>query len=72
MYAAIASVLLVIVLMAAFIDGRWRYDLVALSGLVAAVALGLVPGDQAFQGFSHPAVITVGAVLVLSLSLIHI
>ena len=30
------------------------------------VLLGLVSGDQAFVGFGHPAVITVGAVLILS------
>ncbi len=66
MYAAIVSVLLLAVLLAAFVDGRWRYDVVALIRLVAGVALGVVPGDEAFSGFSHPAVITVAAILAMS------
>ncbi|BBM05936.1 hypothetical protein HAALTHF_40430n [Vreelandella aquamarina] len=50
----------------AFIWGRFRYDLVALAALLCSVMLGLVPADDAFAGFGHPAVITVAAVLVLS------
>ncbi|MEX2579840.1 MAG: SLC13 family permease [Verrucomicrobiales bacterium] len=49
-----------------FLWGRIRYDLVALLALIAAVLLGLVPAENAFAGFGHPAVITVAAVLVLS------
>ena len=52
--------------MALFLWGRWRHDIVAMAALLACVALGLVPGDAAFAGFGHPAVITVAAVLVLS------
>lgn len=52
--------------LAAFIWGRFRYDLVALAALLGSVMLGLVPADSAFTGFGHPAVITVAAVLVLS------
>jgi di/tricarboxylate transporter len=52
--------------LAAFIWGRFRYDLVALAALLGSVMLGLVPTDAAFMGFGHPAVITVAAVLVLS------
>ncbi len=52
-----------------FAWGRFRHDLVALIALLAAVHMGLVPGDQAFAGFGHPAVITVAAVLVLSYAL---
>ena len=52
--------------LAAFIWGRFRYDLVALTALLGSVMLGLVPGEEAFLGFGHPAVITVAAVLVLS------
>jgi len=50
----------------AFVWGRFRYDLVALSALLGSVMLGLVPAESAFMGFGHPAVITVAAVLVLS------
>lgn len=52
--------------LAAFAWGQLRYDLVALGALLGAVALGLVPANDAFLGFGHPAVITVAAVLVLS------
>jgi len=50
----------------AFLWGRWRHDMVALGSLLAGVFTGLVPSTEAFAGFGHPAVITVGAVLVLS------
>lgn len=52
--------------LAAFVWGRFRYDLVALAALLTSVLLGLVPTGEAFLGFGHPAVITVAAVLVLS------
>ncbi len=43
--------------------GRVRHDFVALLSLFASVVAGLVPGDEAFSGFGHPAVMTVAAVL---------
>ena len=46
--------------------GRLRHDLVAASGLLAAVVLGIVPADEAFSGFSDRAVIVVGLVLIAS------
>ncbi len=49
-----------------FIWERWRYDLVALAGLLIATLLGFVPADEAFLGFGHPAVVTVAAVLIIS------
>ncbi len=49
--------------------GRWRYDLVAMSALVACILLGLIEPDKAFLGFGHPAVITVAAVLIISSAL---
>ena len=49
-----------------FVWGRFRYDLVAFAALVAAVLIGLVPAREAFLGFGHPAVITVGTVLIIS------
>jgi di/tricarboxylate transporter len=52
-----------------FIYGRWRYDAVAMAALLAAVLCGLVEPGQAFLGFGHPAVVTVGAVLALSAAL---
>jgi di/tricarboxylate transporter len=49
-----------------FLWGRWRHDLVAMAALIACVAAGLVPPEDAFAGFGHPAVVTVACVLVLS------
>ncbi len=46
--------------------GRWRYDLVAFVALLAALLTGLVPKDQAFSGFGHPATIIIALVLVVS------
>ena len=63
--AIVLSVLLLLALIG-FVSGVIRYDLVALLTLLAAIFLGLVPGEQAFYGFGHPAVITVAAVLVIS------
>ncbi len=55
--------------MVMFIWGRWRYDLVAVIALLAAIFTGVVPPGEAFHGLGHPAVITVAAVLVISRAL---
>lgn len=54
-----------------FLQGRWRHDIVALAALLASVLLGLVAPEQSFDGFSHPAIITVAAILVMSRTLQH-
>ncbi|TEA80035.1 SLC13 family permease [Allopusillimonas ginsengisoli] len=54
-----------------FLYGRWRHDIVAAAALLASVIVGLVPADEAFAGFSHPAVVTVACVLILSSALLH-
>ena len=58
--------LILAAMMGLFLWGRFRHDVVALSALMVCVLAGIVPGDAAFAGFSHPAVITVACVLVLS------
>ncbi|MFO7642070.1 MAG: SLC13 family permease, partial [Candidatus Competibacteraceae bacterium] len=57
---------LLLATMTLFLWGRWRHDMVALGALLACVLTGLVPSQQAFAGFGHPAVITVACILVLS------
>jgi di/tricarboxylate transporter len=52
--------------MALFLWGRFRHDLVALMALMACVLTGIVPAEEAFAGFGHPAVITVACVLIMS------
>ncbi len=54
------------ILVVFFVWERWRYDLVALAGLLISTLLGFVPADEAFLGFGHPAVVTVAAVLIIS------
>lgn len=45
---------------------RLRYDLVAVLGLLAGIACGIIPADQAFTGFGDEIVILVGSALVVS------
>ena len=61
---AISAVLVIALVMFAW--GRWRYDLVAMFCLIISVLLGVIPEEEAFTGFGHPAVVTVAAVLILS------
>ena len=51
--------------------GRFRYDLVAFSALMAGVVLGVVPTKDAFSGFGHPATLVVALVLVVSAGLVR-
>ena len=60
---------ILILTMAAFVWGRFRYDLVAMAALMTCVVSGLVEADTAFEGFGHPAVVTVAAVLIISSAL---
>ena len=46
--------------------GRYRYDLVAFAALLSASLLGLVPTEEIFSGFGHPAVIIIALVLIIS------
>lgn len=65
-----ATICLVLVAtLAMFLWGRWRHDMVAMGALLACVFVGLVAPERAFEGFGHPAVVTVACVLVLSRAL---
>ena len=55
-----------VILMGLLIWGKWRYDAVTLICLAALVLLGIVPANDAFSGFGHPAVVTVALVLLIS------
>ena len=46
--------------------GRWRYDLVAFIALLAALLAGVVPKEDAFSGFGHPATVIIALVLIVS------
>ena len=62
---------ILLVTLALFVWGRWRYDIVSLCALLLVFIAGPVPAEQVFLGFGHPAVITVAAVLVLSRGLLN-
>ncbi len=53
-------------MMALFVWGRLRYDLVAVLSLLVAVLVGIVPADKAFSGFSDDIVIIVASALLVS------
>ncbi len=57
---------LIAVTVALFISNRFRFDLVALFSLLAALAIGVVPTDKAFSGFSDQVVVLVASALVIS------
>ena len=57
---------IVAVMMGLFVWGRLRYDLVAMLALLASVAVGIVPADQAFTGFGDDIVVIVASALLVS------
>ncbi len=66
------QIILFVLLAAVFVFliwGRWRYDLIAFSALAIALIFGVVPADQAFSGFGHPATVIVALVLIVSKAL---
>ena len=58
--------LVLIGVLAGFVWGRYRHDIVAFTGLMVAVLIGIVPAEDAFAGLSHTATVTVAAMLVLT------
>ena len=61
-----AAIAIVVTMLGFFIWDRWRYDVVALGALLAAIAAGIVPQDKAFVGFSDQVIVVIAAVLVVS------
>ena len=62
----IESFALVATMLALFMSGRLRYDVVAALVLFTAVLLGVVPAGKAFEGFANPVIIIIASVLVVS------
>jgi di/tricarboxylate transporter len=54
------------VMLVLLVWGRWRYDLVAFTALLVSVIIGVVPSETMFAGFSHPAVVIIALVLVIT------
>jgi di/tricarboxylate transporter len=57
---------ILVALVAMLVWDRFRYDLVAVAALLAAIAVGIVPSKEAFKGFGDDIVIIVGSALVVS------
>lgn len=68
MYIVFGILFLALVL---FVWGKIRYDLVAIICLLLLVFTSVLTAEEAFLGFSHPAVITVGMILVVSHGLVR-
>ena len=58
--------IVIIGLLVFFISGRYRYDYVSLGALALLILFDVIKIQNAFIGFSHPAVITVALVLLIS------
>lgn len=65
-FLQVEALLIAVAMLGLFIWDRWRYDLVAVVVLLAALLLGVVKPDKAFHGFSHPVIIIIASVLVIS------
>lgn len=63
---ATAAVLILLAAVYGFVSERIPPDLVSLLALLALLVTGVLNPSEAFSGFSHPATISVAAVLVLS------
>lgn len=57
---------LLAVLFAMLLWGRVRYDVVAAGALFVAFVGGVIPKDEVFAGFGHPATVIVALVLIVS------
>lgn len=60
------AVSIVVIMLGLFIWDRWRYDVVAVSALLAGTLSGVIPADTAFSGFSDQVIVVIAAVLVVS------
>ncbi|WMT89260.1 SLC13 family permease [Pelagibacterium sp. H642] len=68
-YEQIVLFVLLVLVLAGLLWGRWRYDLVAFSALILGVILGVVPVETAFSGFGDQATIIVALVLIVTAGL---
>lgn len=51
--------------------GKFRYDMVAFGALILGAIIGVVPKDDVFSGFGHPATLIVALVLIVSAGLVR-
>lgn len=60
-----AIIVILLAMLVAYASERFRVEVVAMSGLAAAFAIGVVPVTSVFAGFASPAVITVVEILLV-------
>ncbi len=63
------QVFLLVLLVAVFgllLWGRIRYDIVAFAALIVAYLGGVIPKEEVFSGFGHPATVIIALVLIVS------
>jgi len=60
-----AIVAILLAMLGAYATERFRVEVVAMCGLAAAFAIGIVPATSVFSGFASPAVITVVEILLV-------
>jgi len=65
-YRLIALFTIIGTLLVLLVWGRYRYDIVAFGALIITVIAGIIPSQQAFDGFGHQATIIVALVLIIS------
>jgi di/tricarboxylate transporter len=63
---AVTTLILLVIAIALFVSGRLRPDLVALLVLVTLSITGTITPQEAFSGFSRPAIITILGIFILS------
>lgn len=68
---AAATVLILVAAIYSFVTEKVAPDLTALMAILALLVTGVLNPSEAFAGFSHPATISVAAVLVLSAGIEH-
>lgn len=67
--ALVLAILIIAIIL--FASERLRVDLISMMVLLSLLLLGLVDIDEAFSGFSSPAVITVWAIYIVSAGLLR-
>ncbi len=67
----ILSWAVLIVVLTAIGSGRFRIDIIAITGLLLLGLAGIAPPDIIFSGFGHPALVTIITVFLISQGLIN-
>jgi di/tricarboxylate transporter len=62
----IEALCIAVAMLGLFVWDRWRYDVVAVLALLAALLTGVVPAEKAFHGFAHPVIVIIVSVLIIS------